>query len=184
MPGNNDVVPPRTRPGHRRCVAGRRPSTSFPSAIERPRCSGRSVFFSNDETSKVHRRCRRRRRSEVTHPRNDRRHTGRSNHAAGRLCPGLRNKRVSPRVLRHTARRPHRETRSHRGDRAAGTYAREPFRPSDKLILRGTAAMESKMVHEQLQTGESHSLTPITEFTHDTQWAPQGNRIWNSLDAP
>jgi site-specific recombinase XerD len=111
---------------------------------------------------------------------------------AGQLCPGLRNKRVSPHVLRHTcamivlqATQDIRKvslwlghatmasteiyTRGDPTEKLEAIEAIVPphlrkgaFRPPDKLIalLRGTAVMESKMVHEQVQTGESLPLTP------------------------
>jgi integrase/recombinase XerD len=111
---------------------------------------------------------------------------------AGQFCPGLRNKRVSPHVLRHTcamivlqATQDIRKvslwlghatmasteiyTRGDPTEKLEAIEAIVPphlrkgaFRPPDKLIalLRDTAVMESKMVHEQHQTGGSRPLTP------------------------
>jgi integrase/recombinase XerD len=111
---------------------------------------------------------------------------------AGQLCPGLRHKRVSPHVLRHTcamivlqATQDIRKvslwlghatmasteiyTRGDPTEKLEAIEAIVPphlrkgaFRPPDKLIalLRDTAVMESKMVHEQHPTGEGRPLTP------------------------
>jgi site-specific recombinase XerD len=111
---------------------------------------------------------------------------------AGQFCPGLRNKRVSPHVLRHTcamivlqATQDIRKvslwlghatmasteiyTRGDPTEKLEAIEAIVPphlrkgaFRPPDKLIalLRDTAVMESKMVHEQHQKGESRPPTP------------------------